>query len=77
MKTILFVSTLFFLLGLKISKLIDFSEKVNVIDKIVTNQIMKVKSLDALPLFKDSEEPKAVNDEKNNVKNDETEVQAE
>ena len=77
MKTVLFVSTLFFLLGVKISKLIDFGDKVNVIDKIVNSQIIMAKPLDAFHLFKDSEKPKASGDEEKVVKKEEVKVQAE
>ncbi len=77
MKTVLFVSTLFFLLGVKISKLIDFGDKVNVIDKIVNSQIIKAKPLDAFQLFKDTEEAKSSDDEEKVVSKEEELIAAE
>lgn len=56
MKATLFLSSIFFLLGLKISTLIDLRGKANAVDQIITNQILKSKSLIALPLFQDAEE---------------------
>lgn len=60
MKATLFLSSIFFILGLKISSLIDLRGKANAVDQIITNQIIKSKPVKALPLFKDSEEKKEV-----------------
>ena len=56
MKTILFASSIFFLLGLKLSSFIDFRGKSGAVDKILTNEIIQKKPVHAIPLFKDSEQ---------------------
>lgn len=55
MKTIVFFSSIFFLLGLKLSNIINLPEKIEAVDKIITNKIIQSKPVKALPLFKDSE----------------------
>jgi hypothetical protein len=62
MKTILFASSIFFLLGLKLSSFIDFRGKSGAVENIITNKIIQKKPVQALPLFKDSEK-----EEKNNT----------
>ncbi len=56
MKATLFLSSLFFLLGLKISNLVDLRGKANVVDQIIVNKIINSKPVKALPLFNDSEQ---------------------
>ncbi len=56
MKTILFASSIFFLLGLKLSSFIDIKSKTAAIEHIITNKILQKKPVEALPLFKDSEQ---------------------
>ena len=63
MKAILFLSSLFFLLGLKISNMIDLDGKVNVLDKVITNKIINSKPVKALPLFKEQEKESPVKEE--------------
>ena len=58
MKTIILISSIFFLLGLKISSTIDLGGKANAVDSILTNKIMPSKSVKALPLFNDSDAEK-------------------
>jgi hypothetical protein len=66
MKTILFASSIFFLLGLKLSSFIDFRGKSGAVENIITNKIIQKKPVNALPLFKDSEqeEEKKTDDKK-------------
>lgn len=55
MKTVVVISSIFFLLGLKLSNIIDLRGKAEVVDTIITNKIIKSKPVKALPLFKDNE----------------------
>lgn len=55
MKTAVIISSIFFLLGLKLSNIIDIRGKAEVIDTIITNKIIKSKPVKAIPLFKDNE----------------------
>lgn len=55
MKTIVFFSSIFFLLGLKLSNIINLPAKAETVDTIITNKIIQSKPAKALPLFKDSE----------------------
>ncbi|SHE74693.1 hypothetical protein SAMN05444274_102272 [Mariniphaga anaerophila] len=55
MKTIVAFSSIFFLLGLKISSFIDLRGKAQAVDTIITNKIIQTKPVQALPLFNDSE----------------------
>ena len=55
MKTVVFFSSIFFLLGLKLSNIINLPEKVDAVDNIITNKIIQSKPVQAIPLFKDSE----------------------
>jgi hypothetical protein len=66
MKTILFASSIFFLLGLKLSSFIDIKGKTVAIEHIITNKILQKKPSEALPLFKNSEqeEDKKTDDKK-------------
>jgi hypothetical protein len=66
MKTILFASSIFFLLGLKLSSFIDLRGKTGAVDKIITNKIIPKKPVNAIPLFKDAEqeEEKKTDDKK-------------
>ncbi len=68
MKTTLFLSSIFFLLGLKISNMIDLRGKANAVDKIIVNKIMNSKPVKALPLFNDTEQ-------KTNSKEDQTQAE--
>lgn len=56
MKTTLLLSSIFFLLGLKISSFIDIRGKANAVDKIITNKIINSRPVKALPLFNDTNE---------------------
>lgn len=58
MKTIVFFSSIFFLLGLKLSNIINLPGKIEAVDTIITNKIIQSKPAKALPLFKDSETEK-------------------
>jgi hypothetical protein len=64
MKATLFLSSIFFLLGLKVSSLIDLRGKANAVDKIITNKIINSKPVNAIPLFKDSEEKEEIKEDK-------------
>lgn len=64
MKTILFLSSIFFLLGLKVSSLIDIRGKASAVDQIITTKIIRSKPVKAFPLFSGSEENKAVKENK-------------
>ena len=77
MKATLFLSSIFFILGLKISSLIDLRGKANAVDQIITNKIINSKPVKALPLFKDSEEEKDVqeNNTQEELPNKENETQ--
>jgi hypothetical protein len=55
MKAVVVFSSIFFLLGLKLSSIIDFRSKAEVVDTLITNKIMQSKPVKSLPLFKDSE----------------------
>lgn len=55
MKTIVFFSSIFFLLGLKLSNIINLPGKIEAVDTMITNKIIQSKPTKALPLFKDSE----------------------
>lgn len=63
MKTILFASSIFFLLGLKLSSIIDIRGKAGAVENIITNKIIKQKPAKALHLFKDSEQDDEKKDE--------------
>lgn len=75
MKATLFLSSIFFLLGLKISSLIDLRGKANAVDNIITSKIIQSKPVKALPLFKDSEEEKDVQD--NNIQEEQPKTENE
>ncbi len=64
MKTILFLSSVFFLLGLKVSSLVDLKGKANAVDQMITTKIIKSKPVKALPIFKDSDEKELEREEK-------------
>lgn len=66
MKTAVVISSIFFLLGLKLSNIIDIRGKAEVVDTIITNKIIKSKPVKALPLFKDNESETEVQTQKNN-----------
>jgi hypothetical protein len=55
MKTIVFISFIFFLLGLKLSNIINLPGKVEAVDTIITGKIIQSKPAKALPLFSESE----------------------
>jgi len=55
MKAVVVFSSIFFLLGLKLSSIIDFRTKAEAVDTLITNKIMQSKPVKSLPLFKDSE----------------------
>ena len=55
MKTIVFFSSIFFLLGLKLSNIINLPGKIEAVDTMITNKIIQSKPVKAIPLFKDSE----------------------
>lgn len=68
MKTTLFLSSIFFLLGLKVSSLINLHEKASTVDQIISTKIMNSKPINAVPFFKDSKDIDSVKDD--NVKKD-------
>lgn len=75
MKATLFLSSIFFLLGLKISSFIDIRGKANAVDKIITNKIINSKPVKALPLFNDTkEETNAKDQQQAELKNAEAEA---
>ena len=75
MKATLLLSSIFFLLGLKISSFIDIRGKANVVDKIITNKIINSKPVKALPLFNDTNEETVSQDQqKVELKNPENET---
>ena len=55
MKTIVFFSSLFFFLGLKVSNLIDLRGKTEAVETIITNKLKQSNPVKAIPLFRDSE----------------------
>jgi hypothetical protein len=55
MKTIVFFSSIFFLLGLKLSNIINLPGKIEAVDTMITNKIIQSKPAKALPLFGDQE----------------------
>lgn len=67
MKATLFLSSLFFLLGLKVSSIIDLRGKANAVDNIITTKIIKSSPIKAFSFFKDSK----VTDENKTEKKDE------
>ena len=50
-----FFSSIFFLLGLKLSNIINLPGKIEAVDTMITNKIIQSKPVKAIPLFKDSE----------------------
>ena len=52
MKAIILISSIFYILGLKISNKIDLVKRSNPVDKIITNKITEEKQADAY-CFKD------------------------
>lgn len=55
MRTIVFISFIFFLLGLKLSNMINLPGKVEAVDTIITGKIIQSKPAKTLPLFSESE----------------------
>lgn len=55
MKTIVFFSSIFFLLGLKLSNIINLPGKIEAVDTMITNKIIQSKPAKAIPLFSESE----------------------
>ncbi|MGC9354106.1 MAG: hypothetical protein ACP5D9_09730 [Mariniphaga sp.] len=55
MKAVVIISSIFFLLGLKLSSIIDLRSKAEAVDTLITTKITQVKPLKAISLFKDSE----------------------
>lgn len=70
MKTVVLFSSIFFLLGLKLSNIINLPEKVDAVDKMITNKIIQSKPVKALPLFKETETE--TNEEKGTEKKETT-----
>lgn len=64
MRTTLFLSSIFFLLGLWISNLVDLRGKANAVDQIIVNTIVNSKPVKAMPLFKDGEQENETNEGK-------------
>ncbi len=62
MKATLFLSSIFFLLGLKVSSLLDLNGKANAVDQIISTKIMNVKPLNAVPFFKEVENKETAKD---------------
>ncbi len=69
MKAIVLISSIFFLLGLKLSSVIDLRKKAETVDTLITTKIIQSKPVKALPLFGDSEK-----ETKENKKTEEKEV---
>ena len=63
MKATLFLSSIFFLLGLKVSSLLDIHGKASAVDQIISTRIMNSKPLNAVPFFKSSEDNNEVKDD--------------
>lgn len=74
MKTVVVISSIFFLLGLKLSNIIDLRGKAEVVDTIITSKIIKSKPVKALPLFKETETQEKAQKE-NDTENQETTAQ--
>lgn len=75
MKAVVVISSIFFLLGLKLSNIIDLRGKAEAVDTMITNKIIKSKPVQALPLFKETETETQAQ-EKEADKNQETTVQS-
>jgi transcription antitermination factor NusA-like protein len=61
MKAIILISSIFYILGLKISNKIDIVKKANPIEKIITNSLVPVKPAKAI-VFKDEAHKNAESD---------------
>ena len=76
MKATLFLSSIFFLLGLKVSSIIDLRGKANAVDNIITTKIIKSNPIKAFPLFKDTNNNEEIRIEKKEEPvNSESEIQ--
>lgn len=64
MKTTLFLSSIFFLLGLKVSNLVDLRGKAQNVDKIIINKIIGSKPVKALPILQDEEQDEKTKENK-------------